>query len=119
MVWAQSDIREGDFVLSLGHRGEEFQGGDSIEPAVRIMMGDVEIKDAVVHSSLVAEDGEIILAEERLSDFAATTDEEPAHYATGTLKIPEDTQTFLIRFRIKLPEVETESIYDIERKIKE
>lgn len=106
-------------MLSLGHRGAEFQGGDAIEPAVKIMKGDVEINDAVVHSSLVAEDGETVLAEERLSDFAATTDEEPAHYATGTLTIPEDTQTFLIRFRIKLPAVETESIYDLECKVSE
>lgn len=119
LVWAQSDIQEGDFVLSLGHRGESFKGGDLIETAVKILVGDAEVKDAVVHTSLVAEDGEAILAEERPAVFAAATDDEPAHYAAGELTIPEDATKFLIRFRIQLPEVETESIYDIERQVQE
>lgn len=117
LVWVQSDIQEDDFELALGHRGDGFKGGDLIEPAVRIMKGDAEVKDAVVNSSLLAEDGETVLAEEQTSVFAAKTEDEPAHYATGRLKIPEDAKTFLIRFRIKLPDVETESIYDIEREI--
>jgi hypothetical protein len=119
LVWVQSEIQEGDFVLALGHRGDDFKSGNTIEPAVTIMMGDVEVTSAVVHNSLLTADGETVLAEEQQSAFAPRTDDEPGHYAKGALMIPEEVKKLLIRFRIKLPDVKTESIYDIEREITE
>ncbi len=114
LVWVQSDIEAGDFVISLGHHGTHFHGGDEIEPAVSISRGGKDIADAVVHNCLVAEGGETVLCEERETIFEPKTDEEPAHYAQGGLAIPKETRTFLIRFRIQLPEVDAEATYDIE-----
>lgn len=117
LVWAQSDVEEGDFLLSLGHHGKHFHGGDEIEPAVGISRGGKDVADAVVHNSLVSEDGETVLCEEQETIFEPKTDDEPAHYAQGGLVIPEGTSKFLIRFRIQLPDVETESIFDVEREV--
>lgn len=113
LTWVQLDIQEGDFTLSLGHHGEHFHGGDTIEPAVKITRGDDDVADAIVHNSLVAEDAETVLAEERPTVFEPRTDDEPAHYAQGALQIPKDAESFLIRFRIQLPGSDIESMYDI------
>lgn len=113
LTWVQLDIQEGDFTLSLGHHGDHFHGGDTIEPAVKISRGDDDVADAIVHNSLVAEDAETVLAEERPTVFEPMTDDEPAHYAQGALQIPKDAKNFLIRFRIQLPGSDIESMYDI------
>lgn len=116
-VWVQSDIQDGDFILSLGYLGENAKCGASLKPAVKVLKGDEGVADAVVHVSLVAEDGEDILAEEQQATFDAGSDEESARYAKAELAIPEDTEKFLIRFRIKFPEVDTESSYDIPQEV--
>ncbi|MCP4169883.1 MAG: hypothetical protein GY758_03815 [Fuerstiella sp.] len=113
LVWVRSDIEEGEFLISLGHHGEHFHGGDDIEPAISISRGEEDVSDAVVYNSLVAEEGETVLCEEQATVFEPKTDEEPAHYAQGGLTIPKETPTFLIRFRIQLPGVEAESTHDI------
>jgi len=113
LVWKQIDIQDGDYVLSLGHHGEHFHSGDDIEPAVRITKDDADVADAIVHNCLVAEDGETVIAEEKATVFEPKTDDEPAHYAQGALTIPKDTEEFLVRFRIRLPGGDVDSIYDI------
>jgi hypothetical protein len=117
LVWVQRDIEDGDFVISLGHHGVHFHGGDEIEPAVTITKGGQDVPDAVVHNSLIAEDGETVLAEEKPTVFEPKTEHEPAHYAQGALLIPKDTEKFMLRFRIKLPGIDAESAYDIEQEV--
>lgn len=113
LVWVRSDIEEGEFLISLGHHGEHFHGGDDIEPAISISRREEDVSDAVVYNSLVVEEGTTVLCEEHATVFEPKTDEEPAHYAQGTLTIPKETQTFLIRFRVQLPGVDAESKHDI------
>lgn len=116
-VWVQSDIQDGDFILSLGYLGENDKCGASLKPAVKILKGDEDVGDAVVRVSLVAEDGEVILAEEQQAVFDAGSEEETARYASAELAIPEDAKKFLVRFRIRFPEVDTESSYDIPQEV--
>ncbi|MDG1896162.1 MAG: hypothetical protein P8J37_14765 [Fuerstiella sp.] len=113
LVWVQSDIEDGEFLISLGHHGEHFHGGDEIEPAVSISKDGEDVSNAVVHNSIVNEDGEAVLCEEQATVFEPKTDEEPAHYAQGGLTIPKETPKFLIRLRIQLPGVDAESTHDI------
>jgi hypothetical protein len=100
LVWVHSDIEEGEFLISLGHHGEHFHGGDEIEPAVSISRDGEDVSNAIVHNSLVAAEGETVLCEEQATVFEPKTDAEPVHYAQGALTIPKDARTFLIRFRI-------------------
>lgn len=116
-VWVQSDIQDGDFLLALGYLGESSNGGASVKPAVQILKDDEDVGDAVVRVSLVAEDGEVILVEEQQAAFDAGSEEETARYVSAELAIPEDAKKFLIRFRIKFPEVDTESSYDIPQEV--
>lgn len=116
-VWVQSEIQDGDFTVSLGYLGESSKSGSSLKPAVKILKGDEDVADAVVHMSLVAEDGEEVLAEEQQAAFDAGSEEESARYAKVELAIPDDAEKFLIRFRIKFPEVDTESSYDIPQEV--
>jgi hypothetical protein len=113
LVWVRSDIEDGDFLISLGHHGEHFHGGDEIEAAVSISRGGEDVSNAVVHNSIVTEEGETVLCDEQATVFEPKTDEEPAHYAQGGLTIPQETPRFLIRFRIQLPGVDAESTHDI------
>ena len=117
LVWVQSDIEDGDFMISLGHHGVHFHGGDEIEPAVTITRDGKDVADAVVFNSLSAEDGQTVLAEEKPTVFEPKTEDEPAHYAQGALLIPKDAKKYVIRFRIKLPGIDAESAYDIEQEI--
>lgn len=117
LVWVQSDIEDGEFVISLGHHGVHFHGGDEIEPAVTITKNGEDVADAVVFNSLIAEDSETVVAEEKPTVFEPKTDVEPAHYAQGALLIPKDAEKYVIRFRIKLPGIDAESAYDIEQEV--
>jgi hypothetical protein len=90
LVWVRSDIEDGEFLISLGHHGEHFHGADEIEPAVSISRGGEDVSKAVVHNSIVVEEGETVLCEEQATVFEPRTDEEPAHYAQGCLTIPKE-----------------------------
>lgn len=114
LFWVQSDIHEGDFVLSLGHRRQTLRGGEELKPVVRVVKDANDVAEAVVHNSLVAEDRETVLVEERPTVFKPQTGDEPGHYAEGNLQIPTDAEKFLIRFRIQLPDSDFESQYDME-----
>ncbi len=113
LFWVQSEIEDGEYTLSLGHRGEEFRGGDTIEPVAQISKGNTEISEAAVHSSLLAEDGETVIAEEQETVFKQKSADEPGHYGCGKLQVPKDAEKCVLRFRIQLPESDFESIYDV------
>jgi hypothetical protein len=53
------------------------------------------------------------LAQEVSAVYEAPTEEEPAHYAQGALKIPPGTREAKIRFRVVLPEGAGERVFDV------
>lgn len=112
--WPKENIQLQDYLVSLGHHGNHFHKGDSIEPAVMITKNGSDVVDATVFNSLVSADGSNVIAEEAKMVFEPKTESEPAHYAQGKLEIPKDSEGLKIRFRIKLPDVQEESVHEIE-----
>lgn len=112
--WVKLDEQVGDFRITLGHRGNHFHAGESIEPAAQIRKNDAPVTDAVVNVALLAAEGEQVLVEDVASEGVPATETEPAVFAKTTLAIPADTKKFRIRFRIKLPDIEEEKTLTID-----
>ena len=104
LVWRKEGVKEGDYVIALGHHGTELHAGKPVEPAVTVTKGGKDVSDAKVFNALLAEDGEKVLSEEKPTVYEPKTAEEPAHYAQGELAIPADAKKAVLRFRVVLPE---------------
>ena len=111
--WQQREIDIEGYLISIGHHGDHFHGGDLIEPAAMITQNGEVVEDAVVRVSLVSTVDETVLADEERTIFEPATQSEPAHYAQCKMQIPIRTEKFLIRFRIELPGVQESHVLDI------
>jgi hypothetical protein len=112
LVW-QKELKEGDYEIALGHHAVTLMAGAVVEPAVQIKKNGEPVADAKVFSALLAGDGSAVLAEEVATVYEPPTEEEPAHYAQGALKIPAGTREATLRFRIVLPENSGEHTFDV------
>ncbi|MEZ6043921.1 MAG: hypothetical protein R3C20_25805 [Planctomycetaceae bacterium] len=102
-VWVKQDVEVNGYLVQLGHHGDHFHIGDSIEPAAAISKDGVDVSDAVLFNSVVACADEKVLVEQVPMVFEPRSDAEPAHYAQGSLVIPETDQALCIRFHITFP----------------
>jgi hypothetical protein len=112
LVW-QKEISDQGYDIHLGHHASVLLAGAEVEPAVEILQAGKPIADAQVFNSLLAADGETVLAEEVATVYEPPTDDEPAHYAQGGLKIPPGTRDAVLRYRIVLPEGKGERTIDV------
>ena len=113
LVWQRQDIQHAGYVISIGHHSKVLHAGEPVEPAVSISRDGQPVSDAQVFNSLWSGDGKTALAEEMRTVYEPPTDEEPAHYAQGGLKIPSDAKNVVIRYRIVLPANAPEVSYDV------
>ncbi len=113
LVWVGEDIEHDGFVLKLGHHGDHWHAGEAVEPAVSITRDGEAVPDAKVFNSLVSADGMETVGAEIATIYEPETDDEPAHYAQGNLKLPEESNQVIIRFRIALPGVDDELTRDM------
>jgi hypothetical protein len=102
LVWVKKDIDANGFRITLGHHGDHFHFGDTIEPAVMITKDGEIIADAEIQNCLISNDSTTVTEKIPLV-FETETSDEPAHYAQGNLKIPADQGPVQILFTIKLP----------------
>lgn len=102
LVWEGDPVEHAGTTILLGHHGKHLHAGEEVEPAVSIVREDGPVADAKVFNALLSADGKTVLAEEVATVYEPTTDEEPAHYAQGSLVVPEDVKKVIIRFRIVL-----------------
>jgi hypothetical protein len=118
LIWRRDDIKHEGFDIQLGHHGKHLHAGKPVEPAVSITRNGKPVADAKVFNALVAADGKTELVGEVPTVYEPTTKDEPAHYAQGPLKVPEDSKSVIIRYRIVLPgdagEVKEDVEIDIE-----
>lgn len=98
LVWAKKDIEFEGYMVTLGHHGSHFHGGDSIEPAIMLTKDGKDIGDAKTSCGLLDADGNSIAQADML--YEPKTDEEPAHYAQGELKFPIEEKPYKIEFTI-------------------
>lgn len=99
LVWEGEPKEHAGLIIKLGHHGKHLHAGEEVEPAVSITRDGQPVNDAKVFNALLGEDGKE-LAKEVATVYEPTTDEEPAHYAQGGLKIPVGVSKVVIRFRI-------------------
>jgi hypothetical protein len=111
LVWHQELIAEG-YEIALGHHGVTLLAGGKMEPAMQLTRGGEPVADAKVFNTLLDGDGNV-LAEEVAAVYEPPTDEEPSHYAQGSLTIPAGTREAVIRFRVVLPEGAGERTFDV------
>ena len=104
LYWPKRDVKHEGFVISLGHHGNHFHGGDKLEPAVAISQGDVDVSAASMTCQLM--DGETAIGDPVAMVFEPKTEEEPAHYAQGELEFPKEEKTYQVHFVVNLPGVE-------------
>ena len=114
LVWGKDGVEVNGYMVSLGHHGDHFHFGDKIAPAVIITKDGKDVEDAEIFNSLVAKEDQAVLVEEVKMVFEPKTDDEPAHYAQGEMTIPKGKGDVMIRFRIKLPGAEADSVHDID-----
>ena len=100
LVWRGEPRTYAGLEIQLGHHGKQLHAGEEVEPAVSITHDGQPVSDAKVFNSLLSADDKTVLAEEVATIFEPTTEEEPAHYAQGTLSIPKGVDKVVIRFRI-------------------
>ena len=112
LIW-RNEFNEGGYEISAGHHGQQLLAGANVEPAVQIMLKDQPVSNATVFNTLLADDGETVLAAEAATVYEPPTADEPSHYAQGALKIPPGTRNAIIRFRIVLPENKGEHKFDV------
>jgi hypothetical protein len=112
LVW-QKELKEDGYEIALGHHGVTLMAGGEVEPAVQLKKNGEPVADAKVFNTLLAGDGDTVLAKEVATVYEPPTDEEPAHYAQGGLKIPPGTRAATLRFRIVLPENAGERTFDV------
>jgi hypothetical protein len=113
LVWQRSDIQEAGYVISLGHHSKVSHAGHPVEPAVSISRDGQPVADAQVFNSLWSPDAATVLADETRTVYEPPTADEPAHYAQGSLTIPSDATSVVIRYRIVLPAGAGEVSYDV------
>jgi hypothetical protein len=117
LVWLKQ-IKEQGYELALGHHGTQLLAGGHVEPAVQITREGQPVADAKVFNALLEGDGKTTMAEEVATVYEPPTDDEPSHYAQGSLKIPPGTRQAILRYRIVLPEGKGEHTYDLPVEVK-
>lgn len=113
LTWRREGIRHQGYQFALGHHGEDLHAGHAVEPAVGITRDGKPVADAQVFNSLLAADGQTVLAKESRTVYEPPTADEPAHYAQGNLTVPRDVDRLVIRYRIVLPRGDGETSYDV------
>ena len=115
LFWDIQDVERQGFLISVGRHGEHIHAGNELEPAVMVTRDGEDVGDAEVFHSLraEAEDGSTELAAEVKTVYEPKTAEEPAHYAGAKLAVPKDARKGVIHYRIKLPGVEKEEVFDV------
>ncbi|MBW3539057.1 MAG: hypothetical protein KY476_02190 [Planctomycetes bacterium] len=104
LVWRKTESAPGGYEIRLGHHGKELHAGHEVEPAVGITRDGKPVANAKVFNALLASDFSTVLAEESATVYEPATEDEPAHYAQGTLKIPADVDRVVLSYRIALPD---------------
>lgn len=112
--WSEKGLAVEGFEIVLGHHGNHFHRGDTIEPAVMITQDGNDVGDAKISNCLVsADDGSVVVDKVDLV-YEPKTDHEPAHYAQGNLEIPKGDGKLQIQFSIILPGSEKEHVHNID-----
>lgn len=106
----EKELDEQGFQIAVGYHGEKLVAGQDIEPAVKIIRDGQPVADAKVFNALLAENGQKVLVEEVATVYEPPTEDEPAHYAQGSLKVPTGVQKAVLRYRIVLPDGKEHSI---------
>jgi hypothetical protein len=112
LLWLKV-LKEQGFEISLGHHGVTLLAGGKVEPAAQITRDGKPVADAKVFNALLAADGKTVLAKELATVYEPPSDNEPSHYAQGTLKIPSGTRAAVLLYRIYLPAGKVEQPYDV------
>lgn len=73
-----------------------------------------EVDDAVLRNALISKDDSAVLVDYVPMVFEPKTEDEPAHYAQGGLKIPADAGNVQVRFELKLPGVDEAATFEID-----
>jgi hypothetical protein len=105
LKWEQ-ELEQQGYQIALGFHGEKLLAGQDIEPAVKITRDGEPVADAKVFNALLADDGQKVLVAEVPTVYEPPTDDEPAHYAQGALRVPSDVQKVVLRFRINIDAVD-------------
>jgi hypothetical protein len=111
LVWRQ-ELKEEGYEIALGHHGVTLLAGGTVEPALQLTRGGEPVADAQVFTTLLDSDGNV-LGEEVAAVYEPPTEEEPSHYAQGSLTIPAGTREAAIRFRLVLPQGGGERTFDV------
>ena len=104
LVWESKEKLDDGYEIWLGHHGDHFHAGNTIEPSVAIMKDGKAFADAAVFNQLVdPDDSTKTITDEVATVYEPKTEEEIAHYAQGGLKIPDgDVTRCVVRFRIQI-----------------
>jgi multidrug efflux pump subunit AcrA (membrane-fusion protein) len=113
LVWQRENIDHAGFTISLGHHGVRLLRGEQVEPAISITRGGVPVANAKVFNSLLNADTKSPISDEVATVYEPTTENEPAHYAQGGLKLPSDADRVIIRYRLVLPNDGGEWVQDV------
>ena len=100
LIWLGEPREVEGLLIRLGHHGKHLHAGETVEPAVSITRDGETVTDAKVFNSLVSADGSTALCDEVATVFEPETTDEPAHYAQGSLSIPQQAKQFVIRYRV-------------------
>jgi hypothetical protein len=111
LVWHQ-ELKEDGYDIALGHHGVSLLAGGKVEPALQLTRDGKPVDGAQVFNALLDGDGNV-LAEEVAAVYEPPTEEEPSHYAQGSLAIPAGTREAVLRFRVILPEGGGERTFDV------
>jgi hypothetical protein len=113
IVWIEQGIVHDGMTIALGYRGEEMQGGSSLEPVASILRGGEPVADAMVFNSLVSADGKGTFGGEAATVYEPADSSHPARYAQGMLLVPEGVGECIVRFRVVFPGMEDEWTRDM------
>lgn len=104
LVWVKKNIEFEGHLVTLGHHGSHFHGGESIEPAIMLTKDGEDIDNAKTSCSLLDADGGSIVKADMI--YEPKTEEEPAHYAQGELKFPSEERPYKIEFVVTVGDKE-------------
>ena len=100
LVWEGEPRDLNGLQIKLGHHGKLLHAGEDVEPAVSITLDGKPVSDAEVFNALIDADGETVLAKEVSTIYEPTSEDEPAHYAQGSLAVPKNVTKVVMRFRV-------------------
>lgn len=98
--WPKKDLKHESYMVSLGHHGDHWHGGEEIEPAVAISKDGKDFGEAKITCQLM--DGDKAIDSPVEMTFEPKTEKEPAHYAGAKLAFPSEEKKYAVKFEMTL-----------------